>query len=187
MHLCSSRAAQHKCEIERTANNTTYIKTCCNSRGFTWLGALSAALRFCQRMSCLQLALGTQLCVFALIVAIFTILGKVADIVHKRLVAHEKVESMENTSQATTATVVKPLTVLLPIFGWLVGFQRAVTGVCGHRMSRKHSLIHLPSCIWAPDVVPQRRNASLSLDSSVNEAVNQPWKGCKTAAFQIVI
>jgi len=36
----------------------------------------------------------------------------------------------DNTKKATTVTVLKPLSAMLPILGWLIAFQRLVTGAC---------------------------------------------------------
>ena len=76
----------------------------------------------------MQLTIGTQIAVFSLIVIAFHLLAKVAQYCHDRLVEDESGENMENKPQATTATILQPLATLLPILGWLLALQRAVTG-----------------------------------------------------------
>ena len=85
-----------------------------------------------------QLALGTQAAMFTLIVLIFTGLGKLAAMYHRRLVRFEEEESLENTKKGATATVLQPLPYLLPALGWLLAVQRATTGALLHL-----SLIHI--------------------------------------------
>jgi small-conductance mechanosensitive channel len=79
-------------------------------------------------INAVQLTIATQVAVFASIIIVFTALGRVANWVHSRIVKAESDESMENKPQATTATVARPLATILPAVGWLIAFQRAVTG-----------------------------------------------------------
>eukprot|EP00892_Ulva_mutabilis_P007257 jgi/Ulvmu1/4903/UM020_0189.1 len=71
----------------------------------------------------------TQGIVCTTIVVSFNLLAMAAKVFHDRLVANEEKESFDNTKKATTATVLKPLSAMLPILGWLVALQRLVTGL----------------------------------------------------------
>jgi hypothetical protein len=81
----------------------------------------------------MQLTIATQVAVFSVIVITFTLLAKLAQYLHDRLIVDEELESMENKPQATTATILQPLATLLPILGWLIAMQRMVTGAARAR------------------------------------------------------
>lgn len=70
----------------------------------------------------------TQGIVCTTIVVSFNLLAMTAKFFHDRLVANEEKESFDNTKKATTVTILKPLSAMLPILGWLVALQRLVTG-----------------------------------------------------------
>lgn len=75
------------------------------------------------------MAFATQFTVFIIIVLAFRLFGFVCQKWHDWLTSQERAESMENKSSATTATFLKPLASLLPLLGYLVGFQRFFAGV----------------------------------------------------------
>jgi len=77
----------------------------------------------------------TQGIVCTAIVVVFKLLAMLAKYFHDRLVANEDKESFDNTKRATTVTVLKPLSVMLPILGWLVALQRLVTGASSNANS----------------------------------------------------
>jgi hypothetical protein len=69
------------------------------------------------------------------IMVTFQSMAFIARFFHDRLVRNEISEAMEDRTTATTATLLKPLAITLPIIGSLLALQRAFTGVTSSSVS----------------------------------------------------
>ena len=67
--------------------------------------------------------------VFSVIVTVSQALAYAARYAAEKLTRDES-DDDEVTTFSTTASLLKPLFVTLPIIGWLVAFQRGFTGTC---------------------------------------------------------
>lgn len=93
----------------------------------------------------------TQGIVCTAIILVFKMLALLAKLYHDRIVAKLKddKEGFENTKRATTSSVLKPLSVMLPILGWLIAFQRLVTGEGRTYLTIMTSKMNIFGCSFA--------------------------------------